>query len=669
MSAHRFALLAAAAATLLRPAAPSRAERARPNDNRVAAGRLAGGVLTVHLEARAADWFPEGERGAALPLYAFAEAGQHASVPGPMIRVSSGTDVRVTVRNALPKPLRLRGLQERISGALDSVVIAPGATTELRFRADVPGSYYYWGRTEPIPATPVTGRGSDAPLVGAFIVDPAGTMPPKGERVLVISGWADSSSALGIKSDEADLVMRRELLRRKDWIVFAVNGGSWPHTERLSYSIGDTVRWRVINTTRIPHPMHLHGFYFDVEARGDVQRDTAYDADTRRSAVTEWMVAGSTMTMSWVPTRAGNWLFHCHLVPHMSDALRLPAQKENVPTRVGDGHAAHMASAPAAGARAGTHAEHAMGGLVMGIQVSPLKGATPVRDARPRRRLRLFVTERANVYGNRSGFGYVLQEGALPPAADSIPRPSSTITLRQHEPVEIAVINASTQATAVHWHGLELESFYDGVGDWSGWAKSVAPPVAPGDSFIVRFTPPRAGTFIYHTHADEGVQLASGLYGALVVLPANVPADTTDRLFLLGLGGPLDDSRPVVNGWEAPPLMEIRSGVAHRFRVINISPLETHSLQLVSGNGIEEWRPVAKDGADLPSSQAKLRRATVVLHPGETYDFEVLRQHPESLTVRVLASETIANRAAFVARSGRSVPQPRIVIDIPLRVK
>ncbi len=44
----------------------------------------------------------------------------------------------------------------------------------------------------------------------------------------------------------------------------------------------------------------------------------------------------------------------------------------------------------------------------------------------------------------------------------------------------------------------------------------------PGDSFVAEFVPPRAGTFIYHTHANEQLQMGSGLYGALVVVDADI---------------------------------------------------------------------------------------------------------------------------------------------------
>jgi len=629
----------------------ARAANAVSNDNRVAAGHLVNGVLRLQLEAREASWYPEETSGPAIPVFAFAEAGRPAQAPGPMIRVRAGTALHVTVRNALPRPMRLRGLQDHASAALDSIVMAPGETQEFRFRVDIPGTYYYWGRTESLPPYPEPGIARDALLVGAFIVDPAGTKPPTGERVLVITMWSDTLAALGVKSDQADRVDRRELFTRERWVVTAVNGRSWPHTERLSYTVGDTIHWRVINGSPAPHPMHLHGFYFDVDARGDGQRDTVFTPAQRRQAVTEWMSRGTTMAMTWVPTRPGNWLFHCHLVTHIAETLRLGPPGEQAQT----GHP--------------NHAEGGMAGLVMGIRVAPARNAALASDPRPRRKLRVFVTERANVYGDQPGYSYILQEGPSPPASDSIRTPSSTIVLHQHEPTEITVLNVAKHMATIHWHGVELESFYDGVGDWSGWGTRVAPAIAPGDSFIVRLTPPRAGTFIYHTHTSESVQLPSGLYGTFLVVPENAPQDTTERVFLLGIGGPLEDARPVVNGSATPSPIELRAGFAHRFRFINISPLESHTVQLMSGAAMQQWRALAKDGADLPAQQATLHPGAVFLHPGETYDFEVMRQGPESLTLKIISPETITNRLAFRARGVARDAIPRVVTEIPVIVR
>jgi FtsP/CotA-like multicopper oxidase with cupredoxin domain len=625
------------------------AERAVPNDNRNGVGQLVDGVFTVSLEARAVDWFPEDTTGPAVPVYAFAEPGKPATVPGPMIRVPVGTEMRVTLHNPLTKPLKVRGLYNRLSPVLDSIVMPVGATHVAQFRADVEGTFYYWGRTEGVPPIGIPGRGRDASLIGAFIVDPVGVTPRQDERILVITMWNDTAAALGIKSDHADAVLRREAVARNAWLLFAINGRSWPTSERLSYAVGDTVRWRVINGANFPHPMHLHGFHFSVDARGGPLRDTVFAVRQRRMVVTEWLVAGATMSMSWHAARPGNWLFHCHFVTHISDA--------NAPvTR--DAHTGH-----------GNHAERGMAGLVLGVRVRPVGEPSRVRDSAPRRRLSLFITERANVYGKLPAYSYVLQEGLTPPPADSIRGAGSTITLRQNEPSEIRIRNLTKHATSIHWHGIELESFYDGVGDWSGWGTRVAPLIAPGDSFVVRITPPRAGTFIYHTHVNEGVDLASGLYGALVVLPQGVASDPRSHIVLFSNGGPHDEARPLVNGTTSPAPIEMHAGAVHRFRLINISPLESPTFQLKSGDSVLTWRAVAKDGADLPPDLATEQQAGVVVHPGETYDFEVIRPHADSLTLTVSSIETVAVREAARARGVPIARVPRIVTHVPVIVR
>jgi FtsP/CotA-like multicopper oxidase with cupredoxin domain len=66
-------------------------------------------------------------------------------------------------------------------------------------------------------------------------------------------------------------------------------------------------------------------------------------------------------------------------------------------------------------------------------------------------------------------------------------------------------------------HGIELESYYDGVAGFSGSGTHSAPTIAPGDSSEARFTPPRSGTFMYHSHVNEVRQHAAGLVGSLIV--------------------------------------------------------------------------------------------------------------------------------------------------------
>ena len=163
--------------------------------------------------------------------------------------------------------------------------------------------------------------------------------------------------------------------------------------------------------------------------------------------------------------------------------------------------------------------------------------------------------------------------------------------------------------------------------------------------------------------------MASGLFGALIVVPPTADPDTTDRLFLIGMAGPHDDAPPSVNGSATPPPIELRAGVKYRFRFINISPMETRTAQLLRADTAQRWRAVAKDGFELPPAQAVEKSAILPLHAGETFDFEVTRPHPDSLTLRILGGQSIAARRAFFARAKPGERMAPLVLDIPVIVR
>ena len=240
------ALLCAAppAPALLPPptAAPPPSEVVVANDNRRPAGSLRGGVLTLRLEVRQGTWRPESDSGAALPVQAFAEVGGPLRVPGPFVRVPVGTEIRATVHNTLrDSALVVHGLSDRPSSGDSGVRIKPGETRELRFVVRAPGTYYYWGST--------TGRGIedrewlDSQLSGAIVVDPPGAR--EDDRTFVIGMWIQEADSSGPVPRPA-----REIL--------TINGKSWPYTERFTFTVGDSIRWRWVNPTVSTHPMHLH---------------------------------------------------------------------------------------------------------------------------------------------------------------------------------------------------------------------------------------------------------------------------------------------------------------------------------------------------------------------------------------------------------------------------
>ncbi|MEP6496271.1 MAG: multicopper oxidase domain-containing protein, partial [bacterium] len=302
LSAHATALVAFTDAVSRRdcrqfPTPPSRA--AAPNDNRARAGTLKDGVLTVHLVASAAAWRPDGAAGCALTVRAFAEEGRPTQIPGPLIRVRAGTEVHVTLRNALATTLWVRGLQDRALLTLDSLDVAAGATREFRFVAKRPGAWFYWagGETARFPTPDVNGQ-----LVGALVIDPPNdtSRATTADRVLVLTRWNGSESP-----------------RNDGFQVNAFNGRSWPNTERLAYTVGDSVFWKVINATNTTHEMHLHGFFFRVDDRGFAFDSNKAVVNLGGLRVTAVMRSADWLTMAWSPDRAGNWLYHCHLLSHM----------------------------------------------------------------------------------------------------------------------------------------------------------------------------------------------------------------------------------------------------------------------------------------------------------------------------------------------------------------
>ena len=567
------------------------------NDNRSAAGEMRDGVLTVRLEVRQGVWHPDGESDPGLTVRAFAEVGKEPSAPGPLIRVVEGTEIHAVIGNTLSSAtLYLHGLSSRGADARSGVVqIAAGATREVRFRAEAPGTYYYWATTDSTQA--LDRSGIDSQLNGAFVIDPR-TPAGSRDRVFVISLWQRAPTA--------------GFIGNSDVVRFTINGKAWPHTERLSYAVGDTVRFRLVNATIAPHPMHLHGFYFNVDSRGNASTDSVYDQHgSPRLVVTERMAAGRTFAMTWIPTRPGNWMFHCHDNFHV--LRNRPLDGSALPPD-------HMAHAK-------NHAAEMMGGLVMGIEVRGPDGSIAVANSPSGRRLRLVARVDSGGTDAEPAYGYALEDPAVPPASERPLRPGPTLVLKRGEPVSITVVNRLREATSVHWHGIELESYYDGVSGFAGSGKHIAPAVAPGDSFVARFTPPRSGTFMYHPHADEVRQQQAGMSGALLVVDAPERFTPSNDIVLL-IATPqrsADDATGVlVNGSLTPPPLELRAGERYRLRLVNIHTNRPAMIaKLMRDSSLVPWRAVAKDGMDLPPDQATLRPARQQMGMGETYDFEL----------------------------------------------
>lgn len=232
--------------------------------------------------------------------------------------------------------------------------------------------------------------------------------------------------------------------------------------------------------------------------------------------------------------------------------------------------------------------------------------------------------------------------------------PGPVLRYHQGDTVRVTLVNNLPEPTSIHWHGIPVPNGMDGVPGIS------APAVAPGSSFTYQFTAPAPGTYWYHPHADAAYQIASGLYGVLVVdPPSSAPKAWDDEAFVVigdssgsmmtspgmhfatggrmpggsgmgmgnpGMGGPsanmMMSSGLLINGKTGPAIPDVHVKLGDRvlFRFVNtgnmVHPMHVHGMH---------WQVMASDGFDLSSPYAK---DTLPVNAGERYDAILLADNP-----------------------------------------
>lgn len=179
--------------------------------------------------------------------------------------------------------------------------------------------------------------------------------------------------------------------------------------------------------------------------------------------------------------------------------------------------------------------------------------------------------------------------------------PGPTIVAHVGDTIVACLVNHLPEPTIIHWHGLSVPAPMDGTA-------CVQRLVEPGESFEYRFTVSDAGTFWYHSHANETVQIERGLYGAIVVLGPNEPIFDADRLLVLDdvkldRHGQIaktalfdrhsgrEDNVLLINGRTAPEY-EIAAGQVERWRIVNACSARYVRLSL----GSRPFRVIGGDG-------------------------------------------------------------------------
>ena len=566
------------------------------NDNRVEAGTPVGGGVSISMTARRGLWYPDGPNTTGVPYDAFGEDGKPLQMPGPLVRVRAGTPVTLHVRSALvDRTIAVHGLTD--DGR--AIVLAPGSVSTVVFRRTKPGTYGYW--TSDVRETYRSALQLDGGLVGAIVIDDAKKPRPL-DRVFVIADW--------------DNVWRKDGTPRYAYELLTVNGRAWPATEHLAYRRGDVVRWRVVNGSYGTHPMHLHGFPFVLDAVGDGTHVLSAPANAKESEVTQRIATHETADLHFTAARVGSWMFHCHFAFHVLAHPPLAGMIVGVP----DPTLTSMETLY-------HKPQDTMGGLILAVSVKPAPGDRPLARPRARHQLALSVDQSPDTDPKATvstTYAYHLTDRGTSVAPSGQLGP--LIVLAAGEPTAIAVTNHLTEPTAVHWHGIEVQHSEDDgsmmtMNDTMAGSMG-ASAIAPGSTFVAQFTPPRAGTFMYHTHYDGVWQLVGGLAGPLVVLPRGQTYDpATDHIVMLTDDAANIGTKSRVNGERTPRLLVMHRSVAQRLRLINMTSTNPDLSIAIEGDPQATWLPIAADGVDFPAALRvpvkPIRRLTI----GETRDF------------------------------------------------
>jgi FtsP/CotA-like multicopper oxidase with cupredoxin domain len=189
--------------------------------------------------------------------------------------------------------------------------------------------------------------------------------------------------------------------------------------------------------------------------------------------------------------------------------------------------------------------------------------------------------------------------------------PGPTLLVHEGDSVIVHFHNELPEPTTIHWHGMHLAATMDG-------SPLNLVPAGGRTDYVFKVERDRAGTYWYHPHPDKrtGYQVAKGLYGALVVLPAHdpLPPSIPDKLLILSDNRFLPDGSvdlPDIdspagqidqeNGREGPvifvngqldPTITIRSGEVQRWRIVNASAARVYRLAVPGATMIQ----VGSDG-------------------------------------------------------------------------
>ncbi len=232
-------------------------------------------------------------------------------VPGPLIHVTEGDKVRINVKNNLPEPTTIHWHGIQVLNNMDGIPdvtqkpIQPGESFTYEFVAKPAGTYWYHSHFD-------SDKQISVGLSGAFIIDPKNDPNPKPDidKVLMLNEWRVIDGQTYAAMPASDM----------DGNYFTINGKAYPDTETINAKVGQKIRLRFIGSGQMIHPMHLHGFPFKIVATDGNPVPPAAQIMKDTIAV----APGERYDVEFTPDRPGQWMLHCHIPHHTTNAHQEP---------------------------------------------------------------------------------------------------------------------------------------------------------------------------------------------------------------------------------------------------------------------------------------------------------------------------------------------------------
>ena len=190
-------------------------------------------------------------------------------------------------------------------------------------------------------------------------------------------------------------------------------------------------------------------------------------------------------------------------------------------------------------------------------------------------------------------------------------RTHPALRIRLGEDFRLQLANDLDAPLALHWRGLRLPNDMDGVPGLTGNA------IAPGDRVDIGFTPPDAGTFLYHPslRSHAAMQMARGFVGLFIVEEKQPPQTDADLAILLSESTDEKGERIILaNGRRQLETMALPPQARIRLRIGNGS---SRRMMAIGIDGAIA-QVAAIDGQ--PCGLFEPARQTLPLVPGSRYD-------------------------------------------------